>query len=85
VITGTPTTVTAPVVNTIINATAACPVGKVLLGGGANVTNTQANLRVVLVGSRPTSTTVWTASAVVTTALTGVNTATVTAYAICTP
>jgi hypothetical protein len=77
--------VTAPAVNTIINATATCPAGKVLLGGGANVTNTQANSRVVLVGSRPTSTTVWTASAVVTTALTGTNTATVTAYAICTP
>jgi hypothetical protein len=65
--------------NAIITATATCPAGKVLLGGGANVTNTQANLRVVLVGSRPTLTTVWTASAVVTTGLTGVNTATVTA------
>jgi hypothetical protein len=83
VITGTPVTVTAPAASTLITATATCPAGTVLLGGGGFTSNTQANLRTVLVGSRPTSTTVWQATAVVTTALTGANTATVTAYAVC--
>jgi hypothetical protein len=54
------------------------------MGGGGIVTNTQAPLRTVLFESRPISTTVWRATGVVTTALTGGNTASVTAYAICT-
>jgi hypothetical protein len=56
----------------------------VLLGGGARVTNGQAAQRTVLTDSHPTSTTVWTAIGVVITALTGGNTMSVTAYAICT-
>jgi hypothetical protein len=79
-----------PGVNTLVTATATCPVGKVLLGGGGFVSNNQGGgagvpSRTVLVGSRPTSTTVWQATAVVTTALSGGATATVTAYVVCTP
>jgi hypothetical protein len=83
-LTGSTTSAAGAGAGTLLSATATCPAGKVLLGGGALVTNTQAAQRVVLTGSRPTSTTVWTATAVVITGLTGVNTATVTAYAICT-
>jgi hypothetical protein len=74
--------------NTALTATATCPAGKVVLGGGAFVSNNvspAAPLRTVLTGSRPTSTTVWQATAVVTTALTGGAIATLTAYAVCTP
>jgi len=78
------TTAANPVANTSITATATCPAGTVVLGGGAFVSNTQQTLRTVLVGSRPTSTTVWQATAVVTTALSGGATATLTAYVVCT-
>jgi hypothetical protein len=66
-------------------ATATCPGGKVLLGGGAQVTTTAAQKsRAALVSSYASSTTVWTAIAVVSTgALGSGNTMTVTAYALC--
>jgi hypothetical protein len=64
--------------------TVTCPVGKVLLGGGAFVSNTQGADRVVLVGSRPSAANTWQATAVTTAAISAANSVTVTAYAICT-
>jgi len=70
--------------HTLVTATATCPSG-VLLGGGGQVTTTSANKdRAVLVASYPSSTTVWTATAVVATAALGAGqTMTVQAYALC--
>ena len=47
------------------------------------MTTTQANGRVALQQSYPSSTTAWTAVAVVTNALTGINTMSVQAFALC--
>lgn len=71
--------------NTVITATAGCPVGKVLLGGGARVTTTSAQKeRAQLVGSYPSSTGTWAAVGVVAISnLGGGQTMTVTAYALC--
>jgi hypothetical protein len=71
--------------NTLVTATATCPAGTVLLGGGASVTTTQAQKeRAQLVSSYPSSTTTWTAIGVVAIGnLNGGNTMTVTAYALC--
>jgi hypothetical protein len=69
---------------TTVSSTATCPSGKVLLGGGGEVTTGQSG-RAALLASGPTSTTTWRATAVVTQNLSGGNTATVTAFAICTP
>jgi hypothetical protein len=86
---GTPVTVTqvagTPVTqNTLVPATADCPATKVLLGGGGHITtNFVQKERVVLVSSHPSSTTTWTAIAVVTASLGNGNSLTITAYAIC--
>jgi hypothetical protein len=71
--------------NTTIAATATCPAGKVLLGGGAYVTTTATQKeRATLVGSYPSSATTWTGVGVVGIAnLGGTNTMTVSAYALC--
>jgi hypothetical protein len=82
---GTPVTSAANAPrNTLVTATATCPSG-VLLGGGGQVTTTSANKeRAVLVTSYPSSTTVWTATAVVAIAALGAGqTMTVQAYALC--
>lgn len=83
---GTPVTsaVNAPQ-NTLVTATASCPAGKVLLGGGAHVTTTATQKsRALLVSSYASSATVWTAIGVVGTGSLGSgNTMTVTAYALC--
>jgi hypothetical protein len=82
---GTPATSTpgAPR-NTLITATATCPSG-VLLGGGGQVTTTSANAdRAVLVASYPSSTTVWTVVGIVNQGGLGAGrTMTVQAYALC--
>jgi hypothetical protein len=85
-VTGTPVTSAANASrNTTVTATATCPGGKVLLGGGGLVTtSTSAKERVHLQASYPTSTTTWTAVGVVAIgALGSGQTMTVTAYALC--
>jgi hypothetical protein len=69
--------------------TATCPVGKVLLGGGARLsssaTNAQGMNRVDLVASFPSGVATWTATMIVRTNFVAASNATVTAYAVCTP
>jgi hypothetical protein len=80
---GTPVeSAASPNLGTRVTATATCAVGKVLLGGGAQVT-TSAGTGAVLQSSYPSSTTAWTAVGEVTTALAPGDTFTVTAYALC--
>jgi len=71
--------------NTVLTATATCPVGKVVLGGGALVTTTAPQKeRAQLVASYPSAADTWTAIGVVTvSALGGGQTMIVTAYALC--
>jgi hypothetical protein len=71
--------------NTVITATATCPAGKVLLGGGANVTTTAPQKeRAHLVGSYPSSAGTWTGVGVVGISNLGAGrTMTVGAYALC--
>jgi hypothetical protein len=81
---GTPvSTGTNPLVGARVTATAACPSGSVLLGGGAQATTTGSTGRAALSSSYPSSTTVWTAVGVVTRAPGPGNRMTVTAYALC--
>ena len=84
--TGAPVTSAANAArNTTVTATATCPAGKVLLGGGGLVTTTvSAKERVHLAGSHPSSTTTWTAIGDVGNGAVGAGqTMTVTACALC--
>ena len=65
-----------------MTATATCPAGKVLLGGGGQATTTDAD-RASLPESYPSDATTWTAVGVVTANLTGGAQMTVRAYALC--
>ena len=69
-----------------MTATASCPAGKILLGGGAEVTTTAAaKERAHLVSSFPSAAASWTATGVVGIAALGAGqTMTVRAYAVCT-
>jgi hypothetical protein len=71
--------------NTTVTATATCPSGTVLLGGGAFVSTTATQKeRAILQSSYPSSTTVWTGVGVVGIGALGAGqTMTVTAYALC--
>jgi hypothetical protein len=71
--------------NTTATATANCPAGTVLLGGGAFAANSNASepANVQLIGSRPV-TGGWQATGVIDVGLGSSNTMTVTAYAVCT-
>ena len=71
-----------PTAGTAVTATATCASGK-LLGGGARVTAPGQTQRVVLAQSYPSSATVWTAVGVVITTMTGGNTMSVQAFALC--
>jgi trimeric autotransporter adhesin len=77
------TSAAAPTSGTTATATASCTGGKVLLGGGAQVTNTKSPEESVITQSYPSSTTAWTAVGVVTANLNGANTMTVTAWVVC--
>jgi hypothetical protein len=79
------TPVNAPL-GTVATATATCPAGKSILGGGTTVAvsvSTQAN-RVQRTEDYPSAPDAWTGTVVVTSGLVGAS-ATVTAYAICSP
>jgi hypothetical protein len=85
-VTGTPVTSGAGVLaGTLVTATATCASGKVVLGGGAQVTvsSGSANALVSLRSSYPSATDTWTGVAVVTLNLPLGTTTTVTAYALC--
>ena len=84
--TGSTTSAANAARNVLTTATATCPAGKVLLGGGAQVTTTATQKeRAVLVSSYASGATTWTAIGVVAvTALGAGQTMTVTAQAICT-
>lgn len=72
---------------TLTTATASCAAGKVLLGGGADVTTNGTpaqGRRAVMASSYPSSTTTWTAVGVVTDSnLAAAQTLSVTAFALC--
>ncbi len=68
-----------------MTVTVNCPAGKVLLGGGAQVTTTASqSSRAVLTSSYPSGAAQWTAVATTSAALGSGNTMTVSAYVICT-
>ena len=86
---GAAVTSSNPLAGAAFSATATCPAGTMLLGGGALVTTAGTTKPMTfLSASYPSSTTVWTATA--TTGLAGAGggpgspSATLTAYAICT-
>jgi len=80
---GASTVANAPV-NTTFSDTATCAAGKTLLGGGGSLAVTSGqSRRVGTVASYPSSTTVWTVTGVVITALGSGVTARATAYALC--
>jgi hypothetical protein len=86
VVTGSTTSAANAARNVLTTATASCPIGKLLLGGGADVTTTAtAKERALLVASYPSVATTWTAIGVVAGAALGAGqTMTVRAHVICT-
>ncbi|HSX24233.1 MAG TPA: hypothetical protein VLE74_03985 [Candidatus Saccharimonadales bacterium] len=80
--TGTPQTV-GPTAGTSATSTASCAAGKVVLGGGTQVTTTATPDKVALTASYPSATNIWTGKATILTNLGNGNTMTVTAYALC--
>ena len=70
--------------DTLVEAFATCPDGKVVIGGGAKIdtSNTAIRSQVVMFRSFPSTATVWTASAVILSGFSN-QTVTVTSYAIC--
>lgn len=87
--TGSTVTSGAPVTqnggqDTLATATATCPAGKVLLGGGAQVTNDTFASDVALLSSYPSGGNSWTAVGVVTVGVIGTTNITVQAYVVCT-
>jgi hypothetical protein len=82
-VTGSTTSIPAlSAAGTVGTSTATCATGKVLLGGGAHVTNSGTTIAAVL-DSYPASTTQWTAQGEI--VVSGTGAVTVTAYALCSP
>jgi hypothetical protein len=79
------TSAASPTAGTTATAVASCSAGRVLLGGGAQVTNTQSADMAAISQSFPSSASPgqWTAVGVVLKNMNGTNTVTVTAYALC--
>jgi hypothetical protein len=77
------TTASNPNVTTTLSATATCPAGKVLLGGGAKVTSGQPE-RAVVQQSYPSAANTWTAVGLVITSMNSGNTMSVQAFVVCT-
>jgi hypothetical protein len=84
-VTASTTSAASPTAGTTATAVASCAAGRVLLGGGAQVTNTQSPDMAVMSQSFPSSTSPgqWTALGVVIKNMNAANTMTVTAYALC--
>lgn len=90
--TGTPTTRAGAAGNTvgvIFSSTASCPVGRVLLGGGAAITSAagsyaQSQARVDFLASFASAATTWTATAGIRQNFVAASSVTLTAYAVCT-
>ena len=76
------TSAAKPTAGTTASVTATCPAG-VVLGGGAQATTSDASHSTAIYESYPSSSTVWTATGVVTTNLANAATMTVTAWVIC--
>jgi hypothetical protein len=72
-----------PNAGTTFTDTATCTGGKVLLGGGGQVTSGAQRERTSMLESYASSSTVWTVVGIVTVTMTGGNNAHATAYAIC--
>jgi hypothetical protein len=85
VVTGAPFPALTPAQGQAVGpSTATCPVGKVILGGGGNVTTATSGIgRGVLSQSAPVGSTMWSATAIVANASLLDGTVTVTAFAIC--
>ena len=64
-----------------VNASASCPTGKILLSGGAKVTNIVSASRAFITASFPSSSSTWTGSASAVDA--GAGSLTLTTYALC--
>jgi hypothetical protein len=73
---------------TTFSDTATCPVGEVLLGGGAVLTSgatyAQGLNRVMIIASYPSGPSTWTAIVVITQNFAAASDATITAHAVCT-
>jgi len=84
-VTGTAVTSAAgPSLGTTVTATATCPSGVALGGGGeTSVSNVAERDNFVIVSTFPSSATVWTVTAVVTANFGGGRTGTVTPYVLC--
>jgi len=70
-----------PALNTSVTATASCPAGTVLLGGGFTLSGSISQMTVTTFESRPADTTTWTASA--RNYAVGVGSFGIQAYAVC--
>jgi hypothetical protein len=86
VTTGNPNDQNGAVVNDSVSATATCPAGKILLGGGGQITTGGAATitdEAVIIASYPSAANVWTVTAKATVAWAPGHHLIVTAYVVC--